>query len=195
MKDAALRQSDTLKMLLVAAVGLGACTQAPHVAEPPSHGVTALEIVDLALAADLVADARLEDVSFNGEADKQHGVVTWSILRCHTQPCTPGQKLATHFSAPFSTSGVFCNARAGCVRRDSLESYRGSTFLATFTRTNDSPSPQAGERPANGGLSLNRGYYLIQGGNLYHNDHHRLINASYEDVERLLTGQGERRDD
>lgn len=174
-------------LLVLVALGGVACSQLERPDRPSARGVSAEEVASSAQTADIVAAATLEDVRYEKYPDSMDGTLVWRVTHCHAGPCVVGEQLRTRFGSPFSTSGEFCALRKGCLKRNSLESYRGETFLATFTRAPYVQQVSARDGvPQEGYLSLNRGYYLINGGALYHNDKHRMINASYEEVTNLL---------
>lgn len=99
----------------------------------------------------------------------------------HAEPCKVGGTIETRHRAPFSTSAEFCRVGGECIRRHSLASYHGETFLANFyggaclEQSTGVPMPAAS--------SLNGGYYLISGDQLYANDPHLTVDASYREVE------------
>jgi len=172
---------------VLAVLGSAACSQSTRPSRSFDGAISAEEVVASARPADTIATASLEDVRYEKYADTMDGTMVWRIAQCHAGACVVGAQLKTRFSAPFSTSGEFCAAREGCLKRDSLASYRGEMFLTTFTR-----APYLGQVAARRGVplegysSLNRGYYLIYRGTLFHNDRHRLVDAGYEEVTRLL---------
>lgn len=172
---------------MLAVLGSAACSQPTRPFQPFDGSISAEEVVSSARPADIIATATLEDVRYEKYADTMDGTMVWSIAHCHAGACVVGARVKTRFSAPFSTSGEFCAAGEGCLKRDSLASYRGEMFLTTFTH-----APYLGQVAARRGVSLegysslNRGYYLIHQGTLFRNDRHRLVDAGYEEVTRLL---------
>ncbi|MEN1955961.1 hypothetical protein WCE34_07010 [Luteimonas sp. MJ204] len=174
--------------LVLVALGSAACSARSD--RLTDTGISAEEVASSAQTADIVANAILEDVRYENYPDTMDGTMVWRVTRCHAGTCVAGEQLKTRFSGPFSTSGEFCDLRNGCLKRKSLESYRGEIFLVTLTRAPYLHQVAARQgTPQEGYLSLNRGYYLISQGALYHNDKHRLIDARYEEVRSLLTGE------
>lgn len=165
-----------------------ACTQTARLPEPSPLDINAHEIAASAREADVVADATLKEVRSEQLSDAMEGTMVWTVTRCHMGSCDAGMQFRTRFGLASSTSGAFCSSRHGCVERDTLESFRGDRFLVTFSR-----EPYAAQTEARKGVpledhfSLNRGFYLIQGGRLYRNDPHRLVDADYQEVMRLIT--------
>lgn len=165
-----------------------ACTQTPRLPEPRPLDVTADEIAASARTADVVADATLEEVRPEQLSDAMEATLVWTVTRCHVGSCDSGMQFKTRFSLPSSTNGAFCSSRHGCVERNTLESFRGERFLVTFSREPYVAQVEARQGvPLEGLFSLNRGFYLIQGGRLYRNDRHRLVDADYQEVMRLIT--------
>jgi hypothetical protein len=183
------RRNHIQSLLILAALGTAGCAQPPvRTNHSFFHGLSADEIADIAHTADIVATARLESFRLAKYPDTMSGTIEWSITRCHAGPCAEGASLKTRFGDLFSTSGEFCAAREGCLERDSLQSYEGELFLVTFARR-PYLEQVAGRQgtPQEGYFSLNRGYYLIKGNTLYHNDSHLLINANYGETVNLLS--------
>lgn len=174
--------------IFLAVLGGVACSQPTRPSPPVEQGISAEEVAAAARSANIIAIAELEDVRYEKYPDTMDGTMVWRVVHCHVGECAIGAHLKTRFSAPFSTSGEFCAMKDGCLKRESLDSYRGEMFLATFTRAPylEQVAARRGT-PQEGYFSLNRGYYLIREGSLYHNDLHRLVDADYEDVMRLLS--------
>lgn len=165
------------------AVLLTSCARLTDIAAPAAGDVSARDVAALAAGADMVADARLEQISAASRADGMDGALVWTIERCHVGECKAGTRVTTPYTLPFSTSGVFCSYAAGCVDRPSLEAYIGERFLITLSK--EAYEEQVGAlsgTPQSGASSLNRGFYLIEGGRLYSNNRHRAIDASYVEV-------------
>lgn len=184
---ASMRRTWSQGLILLAVLGGVACSQPTRPSPSVEHGISAEEVAAAARSADIVAIAELKDVHYEKYPDTMDGTMVWRVAQCHVGECVVGATIKTRFSAPFSTSGEFCALRDGCLKRDSLDSYRGEMFLTTFTRAPYLKQVAARRgSPQEGYSSLNRGYYLIREGSLYHNDLHRLVDADYEDVVRLL---------
>ncbi|UNK43746.1 hypothetical protein MNO14_06715 [Luteimonas sp. S4-F44] len=165
------------------AVLLTSCSQRNDIAAPAAGDVSARDIAALAAGADMIADARLEQVSVASRADGMDGALVWTIERCHIGTCKAGNRVTTPYAMPFSTSGLFCSYAAGCIDRPSLEAYVGERFLITLSKDayEEQVSALSGT-PQVGASSLNRGFYLIEAGRLYSNNQHRAIYASYTEV-------------
>lgn len=171
----------------VAVVGIAllltSCAPRADIAAPSPGDVSARDVATLAGSADVVADARLEQVGAASRADAMDGVLVWVIERCHIGECKAGERITTPYAAPFSTSGVFCSHAAGCVERLSLQAYVGERFFITLSKqAYDEQVGALSGTPQAGASSLNRGFYLIEGGRLYSNNQHRVIDASYAEV-------------
>ncbi|SKA14587.1 hypothetical protein [Novilysobacter spongiicola] len=185
---ASMRRTLSQALLVAVVVGVVACSQSTRPSPPVEHGISGEEVAAAARSADIIATAELVDVRYDKYSDTMDGTMVWRVVRCHVGECIVGAQIKTRFSVPFSTSGEFCALRDGCLKRDSLRGYRGDKFLATFTRAPYLKQVAARQgTPLEGYFSLNRGYYLIREDALYHNDLHRLVDANYEDVIRLLT--------
>lgn len=165
------------------AVLLASCAQRTDIAAPAAGDVSARDIAALATGADMVADAHLEQLSVVRRADGMDGALVWIIERCHIGACKTGNRVTTPYTAPFSTSGLFCSYPTGCIDRPSLEAYVGERFLITLSKDayEEQVSALSGT-PQAGASSLNRGFYLIEAGRLYSNNQHRAIDASYAEV-------------
>lgn len=176
---------------LAALVAITGCTETPTRMPAPLSGfvVQAPDVVRLAMRGDFTADAVLEGTEAKPGSDGMELSLFWRVVRCHTEQCRVGSRVETRHGAPFPVSGDFCRASDGrasgdCIRRDSLASYVGETFLAGFYRgayiqqSTGDPMPDAS--------SVNGGHYLISNGQLYINDPHVTMDASYREVEELL---------